>query len=86
MKIKKIYPSMLDTLFKPFCKGCKFLKKSSSGDTCKKFLVTPNYNIYSEKMILGNIDYREKHPYTITARLDVTMCGLYGRYYTNRKE
>ena len=51
---------------------------------CKKFLVSPMQNIYYEKSGLGGIDFSDKHPYALMARLDITMCGLNGKYFTKK--
>ena len=90
MKSFKVYQKML-SLIKPSCKDCKFLNKivSENGDisiqsTCKKFLVSPMTNIYFDKSRLGELDYRGKYPYTITARFDITMCGLDGKYFVKK--
>ena len=42
-------------------------------------------NIYFEKTGLNGIDFREKHPYALMARFDITMCGLDGAYFTPLK-
>ena len=45
--------------------------------TCTKFLIkfknTSNHTLKD--------DYIEKHPYSLLARFDTTMCGLNGKYF-----
>jgi len=78
-------------LIKPSCIQCKFCnpiipekkpsKEQMFQSTCKKFLVSPNNY---QNSVLGDFDFREKNPYALMARLDITMCGLHGKYFTKK--
>jgi hypothetical protein len=91
MRIQK-GQDILHNLFKPSCINCKFLNKVTDNkahpkeqlfkSTCKKFMVSSTQNIHYEKSF--SIDYTEKHPYALMARLDITMCGLNGTYFINK--
>jgi len=88
--IRQINQDALYNVLKSCCINCKFFSKSPSDkniiqSTCKKFLVSPLQNIYYEKTGLSGHDYTEKHPYAIMARLDITMCGLNGKYFIKNK-
>jgi hypothetical protein len=85
---------ILNQKLSPSCVKCKYFNKVMNHNvspkerliqsTCKKFLVNPMQNIYYEKSGLGGVDFREKHPYALMARFDVTMCGLNGKYFINK--
>ena len=89
--IRQSGKNILKDMLKPSCINCKFFNKIIDNkahskeklfkSTCKKFLVSPMQNIYFEKSGLGDVDFIEKHPYAIMARLDITMCGLNGTYF-----
>jgi hypothetical protein len=85
--IRQIGKYIFNNELKQSCKNCKYFKKSDSTiiqSTCKKFLVSPVKNIYFENADLKSIDYSEKNPYAIMARLDITMCGLHGAYFKHK--
>lgn len=78
-------------LLKPSCLGCKFFNPGSvSGasdidpllqSTCKKFLVNPMQNTFADRSGLQNFHCRDRHPYALMSRLDVSMCGLQGTFF-----
>jgi len=92
--IRQKSQDIFNNLLKPSCINCKFFNKVTSNkvpikeqlfqSTCKKFLVSPMQNIYFEKSGLGGVVFSEKQPYAIMARLDITMCGLHGAYFTHK--
>ena len=94
MRASQIYLDILNILLKPSCTNCKFFNKVKSDitpnsekfyqSTCTKFLVSPMQNIYYAKSGLGKVNYNERHPYALMARLDITMCGLNGTYFTKK--
>jgi hypothetical protein len=81
----------IDELFKPMCANCKYFLREKTAihnpenimmSTCQKFLVNPQNSIHEtpkDMKIKG--DYRVKHPYSLLARLDITLCGLKGSYF-----
>jgi hypothetical protein len=80
----------IDKLLKPSCANCKYFSKEPSSfynkennimSTCTKFLVKSQNN-YTLKDAKIKGDYTEKHPYSLLARFDITMCGLNGKYFT----
>ena len=78
--------SNIDKILNPMCSNCKYFSKELSSfdnkehitmSTCTKFLIkfknTSNHTLKD--------DYIEKHPYSLLARFDTTMCGLNGKYF-----
>jgi len=93
--IRFMSQEIFNNLLKPSCMNCKFFNKVTTESsqlndkffqsTCKKFLVSPLQNIYYEKSGLGSVNYKERHPYAVMARMDITMCGLNGSYFIKNK-
>lgn len=91
--MSSIVSNVFNQLLKPSCVHCKFFNKalvaSTTGtgteislqSTCGKFLVSPLQHTYYEKSGMATHDFREKHPYAVMARLDITMCGLNGAFF-----
>ena len=85
---------ILKHMLSPSCLKCKFFNKVTNNSvpqkerlyqsTCTKFLVSPIQNIYYEKSGLGGVDFNDKHPYALMSRLDITMCGLNGKYFAKK--
>ena len=85
-------------LLKPSCVNCKFFNpilttptdgtepKISIQSTCRKFLVSPMQHTYFDKTEMAKHEFREKQPYAISARLDITMCGLHGAFFSEKRK
>jgi hypothetical protein len=39
---------------------------------------------YFDKTEMAKHEFREKQPYAISARLDITMCGLHGAFFSEK--
>jgi hypothetical protein len=78
------------TLMKPSCLDCVFFRNGGSGEsiiqsTCKKFLVSPIQHTFADKTGLHNFHSRDKHPYALMARFDVSMCSLQGTFFQKKE-
>jgi hypothetical protein len=88
---------VFNKLLKPSCIHCKFFNPVITAtvdctgadvnllqSTCKKFLVSPMQHTYFDKTEMAKHEFREKQPYAISARLDITMCGLNGGFFSKK--